>query len=151
MSLSKFSLWKCIWRLNNDQEFCNPVLNWDYLLEFLNYEKLYKQAKNIILVIYRGLQENGTMRKVLWIFTKRFSVFLFFICQLFTLLPHVSFFFFVLFLKSLDKVVMEMSTCEEPRAPNGPSPIATASGQRSVTIVTCTQCKNSKFKLLFSN
>lgn len=60
-------------------------------------------------------------------------------------------FFFVLFLKSLDKVVMEMSTCEEPRAPNGPSPIATASGQRSVTIVTCTQCKNSKFKLLFSN
>lgn len=27
---------------------------------------------------------------------------------------------------------MEMSTCEEPRAPNGPSPIATASGQRSV-------------------
>ncbi|XP_012877249.1 PREDICTED: UHRF1-binding protein 1-like isoform X2 [Dipodomys ordii] len=31
---------------------------------------------------------------------------------------------------SLDKVIMEMSTCEEPRAPNGPSPIATASGQR---------------------
>ncbi|KAH0616778.1 hypothetical protein JD844_028163 [Phrynosoma platyrhinos] len=31
--------------------------------------------------------------------------------------------------KSLDKVIMEMSTCEEPRAPNGPSPIATASGQ----------------------
>ncbi|XP_040611021.1 UHRF1-binding protein 1-like isoform X2 [Mesocricetus auratus] len=30
---------------------------------------------------------------------------------------------------SLDKVVMEMRTCEEPRAPNGPSPIATASGQ----------------------
>ncbi|XP_036025504.1 UHRF1-binding protein 1-like isoform X3 [Onychomys torridus] len=30
---------------------------------------------------------------------------------------------------SLDKVVMEMSACEEPRAPNGPSPIATASGQ----------------------
>ncbi|MBN3301641.1 UH1BL protein, partial [Amia calva] len=29
----------------------------------------------------------------------------------------------------LDKVVMEMSTCEEPRSPNGPSPIATASGQ----------------------
>nr|XP_015207368.1 PREDICTED: UHRF1-binding protein 1-like [Lepisosteus oculatus] len=29
----------------------------------------------------------------------------------------------------LDKVVMEMSTCEEPRPPNGPSPIATASGQ----------------------
>ncbi|OBS76696.1 hypothetical protein A6R68_16853 [Neotoma lepida] len=33
-------------------------------------------------------------------------------------------------IRSLDKVVMEMSTCEEPRAPNGPSPIATASGQR---------------------
>ncbi|MBN3276516.1 UH1BL protein, partial [Polyodon spathula] len=31
----------------------------------------------------------------------------------------------------LDKVVMEMSTCEDPRKPNGPSPIATASGQRS--------------------
>ncbi|XP_049638756.1 bridge-like lipid transfer protein family member 3B isoform X2 [Suncus etruscus] len=30
---------------------------------------------------------------------------------------------------SLDNVIMEMSTCEEPRAPNGPSPIATASGQ----------------------
>lgn len=30
---------------------------------------------------------------------------------------------------SLDNVTMEMSTCEEPRAPNGPSPIATASGQ----------------------
>ncbi|KAM8780061.1 bridge-like lipid transfer protein family member 3B isoform 2-T2 [Rhynchonycteris naso] len=30
---------------------------------------------------------------------------------------------------SLDKVIMEMSTCEEPRNPNGPSPIATASGQ----------------------
>ncbi|KAL6079224.1 hypothetical protein STEG23_018378 [Scotinomys teguina] len=30
---------------------------------------------------------------------------------------------------SLDKVVMEMSACEQPRAPNGPSPIATASGQ----------------------
>uniref|UniRef100_A0AAV2IVB2 UHRF1-binding protein 1-like n=1 Tax=Knipowitschia caucasica TaxID=637954 RepID=A0AAV2IVB2_KNICA len=30
---------------------------------------------------------------------------------------------------TLDKVVMEMSTCDEPRAPNGPSPLATASGQ----------------------
>uniref|UniRef100_A0AAY4D649 Chorein N-terminal domain-containing protein n=1 Tax=Denticeps clupeoides TaxID=299321 RepID=A0AAY4D649_9TELE len=30
---------------------------------------------------------------------------------------------------SLDKVEMEMSTCDEPRPPNGPSPIATASGQ----------------------
>ncbi|XP_008062871.1 UHRF1-binding protein 1-like [Carlito syrichta] len=30
---------------------------------------------------------------------------------------------------SLDKVIMEMSTCEEPRTPNGPSPIASASGQ----------------------
>lgn len=33
-------------------------------------------------------------------------------------------------LQTLDKVVMEMSTCDEPRPPNGPSPIATASGQR---------------------
>ncbi|KAK5612007.1 UHRF1-binding protein 1-like [Crenichthys baileyi] len=30
---------------------------------------------------------------------------------------------------NLDKVIMEMSTCDEPRPPNGPSPIATASGQ----------------------
>ncbi|XP_069085669.1 bridge-like lipid transfer protein family member 3B [Pleurodeles waltl] len=30
---------------------------------------------------------------------------------------------------SLDKVIMEMSTCEEPRDRNGPSPLATASGQ----------------------
>uniref|UniRef100_A0A3Q2U2N4 Bridge-like lipid transfer protein family member 3B n=1 Tax=Fundulus heteroclitus TaxID=8078 RepID=A0A3Q2U2N4_FUNHE len=30
---------------------------------------------------------------------------------------------------TLDKVIMEMSTCDEPRPPNGPSPIATASGQ----------------------
>ncbi|GAA6221126.1 UHRF1-binding protein 1-like [Lates japonicus] len=30
---------------------------------------------------------------------------------------------------TLDKVVMEMSTCDEPRPPNGPSPIATGSGQ----------------------
>lgn len=30
---------------------------------------------------------------------------------------------------SLDKVEMEMCTCEEPRPPNGPSPIATGSGQ----------------------
>ncbi|MEE6478205.1 hypothetical protein FKM82_011781 [Ascaphus truei] len=30
---------------------------------------------------------------------------------------------------SLDKVVMEMSTCEEPRGCNGPSPLVTASGQ----------------------
>ncbi|KAL0582548.1 UHRF1-binding protein 1-like [Plecturocebus cupreus] len=30
---------------------------------------------------------------------------------------------------SLDKVIMEMSTCEEPRSPNGPSLTATASGQ----------------------
>ncbi|XP_045147229.1 UHRF1-binding protein 1-like [Echinops telfairi] len=32
-------------------------------------------------------------------------------------------------IRSLDKVIMEMSTCEEPRAPNGPSPIAAVSGQ----------------------
>lgn len=49
----------------------------------------------------------------------------------------IFFFFSFLFLKSLDKVVMEMSTCEEPRAPNGPSPIATASGQRSVMVLPC--------------
>ncbi|KAM9312615.1 bridge-like lipid transfer protein family member 3B [Gastrophryne carolinensis] len=30
---------------------------------------------------------------------------------------------------SLDKVIMEMSTCEEPRPCNGPSPLVTASGQ----------------------
>lgn len=36
---------------------------------------------------------------------------------------------------------MEMSTCEEPRAPNGPSPIATASGQRSVMVLTCNWSK----------
>ncbi|KAG9491096.1 hypothetical protein GDO78_006455 [Eleutherodactylus coqui] len=30
---------------------------------------------------------------------------------------------------SLDKVIMEMSTCEEPRERNGPSPLVTASGQ----------------------
>ncbi|XP_075066278.1 bridge-like lipid transfer protein family member 3B isoform X2 [Mixophyes fleayi] len=30
---------------------------------------------------------------------------------------------------SLDKVIMEMSTCEEPRSCNGPSPLVTASGQ----------------------
>ncbi|XP_029969105.1 bridge-like lipid transfer protein family member 3B isoform X2 [Salarias fasciatus] len=30
---------------------------------------------------------------------------------------------------TLDKVVMEMSTCDEPRPPNGPSPLATPSGQ----------------------
>ncbi|CAN2390600.1 protein homodimerization activity, partial [Pristimantis euphronides] len=30
---------------------------------------------------------------------------------------------------SLDKVIMEMSTCEEPRGCNGPSPLVTASGQ----------------------
>ncbi|XP_056373293.1 bridge-like lipid transfer protein family member 3B isoform X2 [Hyla sarda] len=30
---------------------------------------------------------------------------------------------------SLDKVIMEMSTCDEPRACNGPSPLVTASGQ----------------------
>ncbi|CAH2276274.1 Hypothetical predicted protein [Pelobates cultripes] len=30
---------------------------------------------------------------------------------------------------SLDKVIMEMSTCEEPRSGNGPSPLVTASGQ----------------------
>lgn len=86
---------------------------------------------------------------VLCIFQKKFSSdfflfgFCFFICHLFTLLPLRSpiLFCFVLFFKSLDKVVMEMSTCEEPRAPNGPSPIATASGQRSVMVLTCNWSK----------
>ncbi|XP_037357419.2 bridge-like lipid transfer protein family member 3A, partial [Talpa occidentalis] len=32
----------------------------------------------------------------------------------------------------LDKVEVEMKTCEEPRPPNGQSPIALASGQRLV-------------------
>lgn len=32
----------------------------------------------------------------------------------------------------LDKVEVEMQTCEDPRPPNGQSPIALASGQRSV-------------------
>ncbi len=36
--------------------------------------------------------------------------------------------------QSLDKVIMEMSTCDEPRPHNGPSPIATVSGQRSVSV-----------------
>lgn len=27
-----------------DLEFCNPVLKWDYLLEFLKYVKLYEQV-----------------------------------------------------------------------------------------------------------
>lgn len=30
----------------------------------------------------------------------------------------------------LDKVEVEMRTCEEPRPPNGPSPIAITAGQR---------------------
>lgn len=33
----------------------------------------------------------------------------------------------------LDKVEVEMQTCEDPRPPNGQSPIALASGQRSVS------------------
>lgn len=37
---------------------------------------------------------------------------------------------FMTITQTLDKVEMEMSTCDEPRPPNGPSPIATASGQR---------------------
>jgi len=34
-------------------------------------------------------------------------------------------------LQFLDKVEVEMRTCEEPRPPNGPSPIAITAGQRS--------------------
>lgn len=34
------------------------------------------------------------------------------------------------FVQFLDKVEVEMRTCEEPRPPNGPSPIAITAGQR---------------------
>lgn len=37
-----------------------------------------------------------------------------------------------LLFQCLDKVEVEMKTCEEPRPPNGQSPIALASGQRLV-------------------
>ncbi|MGH0181003.1 UNVERIFIED_CONTAM: hypothetical protein FKN15_005517, partial [Acipenser sinensis] len=33
-------------------------------------------------------------------------------------------------IRFLDKVEVEMRTCEEPRPPNGPSPIAITAGQR---------------------
>lgn len=36
-----------------------------------------------------------------------------------------------MYLQYLDKVEVEMRTCEEPRPPNGQSPIALAAGQRS--------------------
>lgn len=36
----------------------------------------------------------------------------------------------LLYLQYLDKVEVEMRTCEEPRPPNGQSPIALAAGQR---------------------
>lgn len=36
----------------------------------------------------------------------------------------------------LDKVEVEMRTCEEPRPPNGPSPIAITAGQRCVDLQT---------------
>lgn len=36
----------------------------------------------------------------------------------------------------LDKVEVEMRTCEEPRPPNGPSPIAITAGQRYVHLQT---------------
>lgn len=37
---------------------------------------------------------------------------------------------FPFFVQFLDKVEVEMRTCEEPRPPNGPSPIAITAGQR---------------------
>lgn len=39
-----------------------------------------------------------------------------------------------LLFQCLDKVEVEMKTCEEPRSPNGQSPIALASGQRLVAL-----------------
>lgn len=39
-----------------------------------------------------------------------------------------------LLFQCLDKVEVEMKTCEEPRPPNGQSPIALASGQRLVAL-----------------
>lgn len=39
-------------------------------------------------------------------------------------------YFFFLHVQFLDKVEVEMRTCEEPRPPNGPSPIAITAGQR---------------------
>lgn len=39
-----------------------------------------------------------------------------------------------LLFQCLDKVELEMKTCEEPRPPNGQSPIALASGQRLVAL-----------------
>lgn len=41
-----------------------------------------------------------------------------------------------LLFQCLDKVEVEMKTCEEPRPPNGQSPIALASGQRLVGNIT---------------
>lgn len=46
------------------------------------------------------------------------------------------FFSFCILAQFLDKVEVEMRTCEEPRPPNGPSPIAITAGQRYVDLQT---------------
>lgn len=51
-----------------------------------------------------------------------------------------SMFFFFVVSQYLDKVEVEMRTCEEPRPPNGQSPIAVASGQRLNLLPVFSQC-----------
>lgn len=109
------------------------------MLELTKFKKIEKSLKNIILVHYKSLWKSRHCRKCFLYITEKVLKWPFFIwifvlhmSSIYFVTSKISNFYFVLFLKSLDKVVMEMSTCEEPRAPNGPSPIATASGQRSV-------------------
>lgn len=153
MSILNCNFWKFMCWINNIQ---GPRISW-YSIGLricVRAHKIFlkkgKSYKKIILVCYESLWKNWHGRKCFVCISEKllespFSFgFLFFICRLFTLLPLKSqfyFFFSFLFLKSLDKVVMEMSTCEEPRAPNGPSPIATASGQRSVMVLPCNWSK----------
>lgn len=51
-------------------------------------------------------------------------------CVLLLFPTHGSKHFFCILAQFLDKVEVEMRTCEEPRPPNGPSPIAITAGQR---------------------
>lgn len=44
-----------------------------------------------------------------------------------------------LLFQCLDKVEVEMKTCEEPWPPNGQSPIALAAGQRLVGNINCSR------------
>ncbi len=80
-----------------------------------------------------------------WLFFCFFVVFFCFFCCCFVrdtaLIKGIKYIFCSLIIatvnhvfQSLDKVIMEMSTCDEPRPHNGPSPIATVSGQRSVSV-----------------